>query len=44
MRIDTAIGYRLIATCSTNLYSLDRQSGHQQQGEQTVAMQLSLRF
>jgi len=25
-------------------YSLDRQSGYQQQGEQTVAMQLTFRF
>ena len=44
-RIDTAIGYRFDRHVQYKLqYSLDRQSGHQQQGEQTVAMQLTLRF
>jgi hypothetical protein len=44
-RIDTGIGYRFDRHVQYKLqYSLDRQSGHQQQGEQTVAMQLTLRF
>jgi hypothetical protein len=44
-RIDTAIGYRFDRHVQYKLqYSLDRQSGQQQQGEQTVAMQLTLRF
>jgi hypothetical protein len=44
-RIDTAIGYRFDRHVQYKLqYSLDRQSGYQQQGEQTVAMQLTFRF
>ncbi len=44
-RIDSGVGYRFDRHLQYKLqYSLMRQSGHQQQGEQTVSMQLTLRF